>query len=298
MRKAKDRNISISIINIAVSPPHEASRYVQLMQDALELKNPVNLKGDWVGMIGVIAAEEERTENSVRFLCGKFYKYIDLISTKKWFNIKEFKPAQKNEIESIQIPDELKPHFQESFFVFLIEHHRLFFITKNGQNSFSPFQANKVLSSVFSRPEILTKYENVSITVEPARESLDNILTLPQLHTLKIEITPPNPDDLGEDEKEIFGRMHDQNARSYSVELSAATKNGLIPDEKTRKIAKVAQSNGMVTGIGGEYGNTNTLSTSQHPYYAKTSFNPEHENIFNVLVKKAIDIWSNINSKE
>ncbi|MHB8370773.1 MAG: DUF4747 family protein [Leptospirales bacterium] len=298
MTKTKDRNISISIINITISPPHKASRYVQLMQDALGLKNPVNLKGDWVGMIGAIAAEEDHTENNVRFLSGKFYKYIDLISTKKWFNIKEFKPAQKNEIESIQIPDELKPHFQESHFVFLIEHHRLFFITKNGQNSFSPFQANKVLSSVFSRPEILTKYENVSTTMEPARESLDNILALPQLHTLRIEITPPNPDDLGEDEKEIFGRMHDQNARSYSVELSAATKNGLIPDEKTRKIAKVAQSNGTVTGIGGEYGNTNTLSTSQHPYYAKTSFNPEHENIFNVLAKKAIDIWSNINGKE
>lgn len=155
MRKVKDRNIILSVINITVPPPHQAIRYVQLMQDALELKNPVNLKGDWVGMIGAIAAEEERTENGVRFLCGKFYKYIDLISTKNWFNIKEFKPAQKNEIESIQIPNELKPHFQESCFVFLIEHHRLFFITKNVQNSFSPFQANKVLSGVFSRPEIL-----------------------------------------------------------------------------------------------------------------------------------------------
>lgn len=281
-KKERKRQIRISAINIALPAPHRPDRYISLFQDAFELEGKAKLRGDLVGLLGSMQTVSD--DNGETIIRGEFYKYIDLDITRDWFNVKRGKPAEKNELAELNIPDELKPHFQFLPFVFFSKNHRLVFVTKDQKDTLSPGQAAQILRHVLSLPELLSKHGKPEITVEPAQETLDKILTAEQLHSLVIEVTPPNPDDFEEFEKDVFENMNEQRAGIYRVELKEADGQGLAPSTRTKQLARVAQSNGLVVGVVGQRGKTQRISTKDHPINEPVEYNPNTEVRSNTLL--------------
>jgi hypothetical protein len=136
-------------------------------------------------------------------------------------------------------------------------------------------QAAAVLSTIFRSADILTEFGKVDVVVEPSRETLETIFGMPRLRSLIIEVTPPNPDDLEDYERELFEDMSVQRAGSYRVAMQEADERGLAPGENAKRLASIAQSNGRVIGIGGKRGKTKTLSTASHPLVEKAAFDAD-----------------------
>ncbi len=223
-------------------------------------------------MLGGCRRQEVEAEEAVT---GEFYKFFDLKLDAQWFNTIEQRPAEDADLAEIRIPEYLKPHFQSFTYIFYPNKHRLFFVSKEQDNNFSPLQAQKLLTELFDDYRLVREFGEIEITVEPSSESLERILNMPRLKSLHIEISPPNPDDHEEAERRLFAKMQGQNAQKIVTEISTRNPNGLAPDEETKILAKIAQSNGKVVGHGeNEEGQTVDISTAEHPLLEKVEYNP------------------------
>lgn len=286
------RTITVSALNIVMPVPHNAQRYIALLQAAFNLKRPISLRGDFAGMIGSCRVEEMNGDNVVK---GEFYKFFDLKIDGQWFNTIEQKPAEDNELAEIHIPENLKPHFQTFPFVFLPTNHRLFFITKDQKDNFSPGQAQKMLSVIFEDSMLVQEYGEIDITIEPSAETLQRIFSMPRLKNLVIEVTPPNPDDHEEAERKLFEKMGIIGADKQTIELTSNKPSGLKPDAELKTLAEIAQSNGKVSGRGeDEAGQIINVSTAEHPMLEKTEYNPKTQSRSEALISKALELLQRI----
>lgn len=281
----RKRQLRFGAINITMPPPHRPERYVQLFQEAYKLEQTIKLQGDWVGLIGSLRLVDDG--DGYPFFHGEFYKYINLDATRDWFNVRRGKPANDEELGAINIPDELKPHFQFLPFVFFPKRHRLVLVTKDRNDTLSSGQAAQILERLFSAKELLPTYGKLEIIVEPSRETLDRIFAMRRLRSLIIEISPPNPDDFEELEHEVFENMDEQQASSYKIELREADSRGLAPNKRTKQLAHVAQSNGKVVGVSGERGKIKTVSTKDHPLEERADYFPDLQLRTEVLLTTA-----------
>jgi hypothetical protein len=111
------------------------------------------------------------------------------------------------------------------------------------------------------------RFGEVDVTVIPEANAVDRIFRIPELSRLEIIVLRPNPDDLGEYEKEVFEKIDKQNARRYETALVKKRGRGsLKPDEDTRALADIAASNGYVKGHGRDAeGLLTDESTRDHP---------------------------------
>lgn len=285
---ARMRRITFSALNIVLPPPHKAERYVALFERVYGLAKKATMRGDWVGLIGDLKVEDDSQRGTV--VHGEFYKYVELDKTRAWYNVVSRKPAENKDIDRIVIPDDLKPHFQFLPFVFFVQGHRLVCVTRDGQDTLSVRQVAAILEQLFRGEEVEKEFGRVEITIEPSLETLGEILTLPKLRKLELDITPPNPDDFADFERDLFEELDQQNAGSLRFELTAAGGETLVPNEKTKKLAMVAQSNGKVVGIGGGRGKTRMLSTTQHPFEVVGSYDPTTQSLSNAVFEKAVEI--------
>lgn len=288
----RKRQLQFGAINITMPAPHRPERYIELFRQAGELDKVVKLKGDWVGKLGIMRDDKDTDGSAI--VRGEFYKYIELDSTRDWFNVLKGKPADERELDQISIPEHLKPHFQYVPFVFFSKGHRLVLITRDKEDVISAAQAVTILRGIFASSELVGIFGKIDLIVEPSRDTLDKILGMPRLRTLEIVVTPPNPDDFEEFERDLFEDMASQRASSYQLTLQEEEGEGLAPSNKVRKLAQVAQSNGKVSGVGGPRGKTLRLSTTDHPLVDKAQYDPEVEIRANVLLIKAREILQQI----
>jgi hypothetical protein len=285
---SRERTIEVSVINIAMPEPHGANRYIDLLLRMDSLDIAVDLQGDWKGRISITSSKEEDIANG--FIEGDFSKYIDLDSTREWFNLISKKPAEENDMRAVSIPDHLKPHLQYVPFMFSLTGHRLIFVTKDGRDSVSTRQAESILKCLLENELILNEFGDVSVTVEPSTDALNNILDMPSLKKLDITITPPNPDDFSDYDDDVYKYLREQSASSYKISLETSQDGVLEPNNKTRALANVAQSNGFVSGEGGLRGQRQTMSTKEHPLTIRDKYNPGMETRASYLRRKSSEI--------
>jgi hypothetical protein len=289
---ARKRQLQFGAINITMPAPHQSERYIELFRKAGELDKVIKLKGDWVGKLGTLRYDRDTDGSAI--VRGEFYKYIELDSTRDWFNVLKGKPADERELDKISIPEHLKPHFQYLPFVFFSKGHRLVMITRDKEDVISTAQAVTVLRGIFASAELVAVFGKIDLVVEPSRDTLEKILDMERLRTLEIVVTPPNPDDFEEFERELFKDMASQRASNYRLVLQEEEGKGLAPGDGVRKLARVAQSNGKVSGVGGPRGETIRLSTTEHPLVEKAHYDPDVEIRANVLLVKAREILQKI----
>ena len=284
--------ITISALNVVMPSPHNAQRYIDLFQRSYKRKHPVKIWGDYAGMLGSCRVEEMNAQNIV---IGDFYKFFDLNLDGQWLNTLEEKAAENTELAEIHIPTHLKPHFEIFPFIFFPNNHRLFFITTDQHDNFSPSSAQKLLIGVFDDLKLFREFGEIEVIVEPSTETLEQIFSMPRLKKLYIEVTPPNPDDHEEAEQRLFEKMGIIGADKQTIELVSKKPLGLKPDPEIKTLAKIAQSNGKVSGHGEDnFGQTINVSTAEHPMKEKVEFNSTIQTRLEALKSKALDLLRNI----
>lgn len=281
------RTISISAINIVMPAPHSAERYINLFLDAYALKLPINLRNDFQGLLG--SARLDVTNPNNQIIHGEIYKYFNLRMDSSWFDISTQKPADASDLSEVNVPDHLKPHFKFFPYVFYPKNHKLFLITEDRQDTISIGQAGRFLTDLFGSVSLVQKYGTMNIHIEPARETLDNIFSIPHLRHIYLEVSPPNPDDLDSAERALFERMHMEKAGKMTQTLDAIdSKVGLSPSQETKTLARIAQSNGHVDGAGLDLaGKPVKVSTNSHPLQERVTYNSNLQSRLDVLREKA-----------
>ena len=293
---ARKKTLELGVINITMSAPHLPERYVELFREAFTLNIKTELRGDYIGILGELKIEDDF--DGSKLVRGDFFKYMELDATKEWFSVQKRKRADKEDLDTISIPDDLKPHFQFFPFVFFPKGHRLVLICRDSKESLPPKQAAEILSTIFNCSSIQDKFGRIDVVIEPSRETLDKIFSSPRLRTLEIEVTPPNADDFHEFEEDVYKNMDSQNTRSYHITLQEADERGLSPSERTKKLAQIAQSNGKVVGHIGSRGKNKILSTQDHPLIDKVDYLPDTQIRSEVLFSKAIELINNLKFKK
>lgn len=284
------RKIVVSALNVVMPAPHSPERYIKLLREAMAMKQPINLRNDFQGMLGSV-----RLEDDDKLIVGEIYRYFNLRMDAQWFNMLAQKPAEEADLSAVSVPEHLKPHFKYFPYVFSPKHHRFFLISRESKDSMSPGQAQKLLKGLFSLEKIVQEFGAMEIHVEPSRESLERILSIPHLKRLYVEVTPPNPDDLHSAEQSLFGDMHSQNAGRLTKTLVARNRQGLSPSQDTKTLAAIAQSNGHVEGNGEDAdGKTVSVSTLEHPLLEQTTYNPATESRMEIFKVKAAEMLGRI----
>jgi len=251
--------IKVGYLNIAMPSPHGPDRYFELLRSVIELRESVALRADFHGMLGSVHRDGA-------LVTGQVYKFFNLDLNESWFNIQQQKKAESEELAQITVPNYLKPHLRTIEYAFFPKKHRLAFMVKDGANTISPTMAKKLFDGLFSFESIQEKFGEIAVTIEPVSGLVEKILKMASLHRLRMEITPPNPDDLESEEEEVKKRLQEINARSMVVEFSAPRSQKLKPDEEAKTLARIAASNGKVTGMGRDAeGNQTELSTTSMP---------------------------------
>jgi hypothetical protein len=258
---ARNPTITLGAVNIAADP-HPTGIYRRLF--AAAANRVVHLRGSDYAKI---TAPQDRDTDPPSFY-GRVLVWTEIDKNGKWLNQKKNEEATPEEKAKIQIPDDIDPNFRSFNFVFIDEKHRLVLEYRNelGQ-SFAPKSAEHVFRELFSEPYFGEDTPEVSVTAVPSHEALDKIYNITRLKHLEIFIIRPNPDDLTEETGRILERLIKQGAKSQKFELQKRAKvKTLKPDEETKTMAEIAQTNGYVAGEGTDAdGKPVYESTQDHP---------------------------------
>lgn len=181
---------------------------------------------------------------------GEIYRFVKLDPDQPWFNAEKKEPATEEDVGSINIPKHLLPHLQRIPFVFNARRHQLWYVSKDQRNSLAPATAVRFFEALLQSTASAHDFPEVSVTAVPEKTSVDNILTLPGLEYLRIELVRPNPDSGEGAEDRWLKKMEDQRTTKLKLELLHTKNQVLQPSAETREMASVAANNGFVFGRG------------------------------------------------
>lgn len=286
------RILSISALNIVMPVPHSPQRYIELFEKAYALHQSISLRADHSGLLGACRLEDV---NGVTIVTGEIYKFLNLDLEGQWFNAIEQRPAEEEDLEDLVIPPHLKPHFKTFQYVFFPRGHRLFFISRELSESLTPGIALRFFKDLFNQPVLVQEFGQIEVIVEPSQDTLQRILNMPKLKRLYLEVSPPNADDLNAVEQRVMARLNNQRASKMIEEFVSDRPQGLLPDEETRQLARIAQSNGKVEGRGfDENGMSVALSTEDHPLIDRIEYNPQTTTRKDTLLHRAHTLLNQI----
>lgn len=259
----RESTLMVGAINIAMHTPHSPARYVELFDKIYSMKKIVEAHGVHGALIGnLYRLQKDSPEDG---LIGEFYQFIQLDPNEPWFDLESKDEASEDDIQSIVIPEKLKPHLARFPFVFFPKGHRLYIQLKSKNRSFGVKTAAKVMEALLV-DQRLEEFGPIEVTVEPDRNSVASIFEIPYIHQLKIELVRPNPDDHQDAERRLLDRLQNQGAKKMVVALSSSRSTTLEPDEETKTLARVAASNGYVYASGHD--------ASDHPVERSTKDSP------------------------
>lgn len=186
---------------------------------------------------------------------GRLYRFVYVDKSATWFNVARHDEATSEELSRISLPDELRPNTEMFDFVFYPKGHSLYVNTRSGnkvngkRHGIGIGQVLKLLKTLALLPAIEQRFGAVEITVLPDQEQLDRILSIHKLNKLVIEVSKPNPDELGQAQARVFDRLSGMKARKLKQELIAEKNESIAVDDDTRTLAKVPAF--RLAGLGG-----------------------------------------------
>lgn len=267
----RSRTIVIAVLNIVLPEPHRPVRYRELWFDAYQNQSPIRLRGDTGGMVRYANTPSVGDDR----IWGDLLKFTNIDTDGTWLDLATGETAPPEVVERrVTIPATFRPNLHSVPYLFFPKKHRLLFMSRYDQkNMLSPGMAKTLVERFLNRPDLVRKHGTAVVSIEPDRETLGKIFAIPVLKTITMEVSPPNA--LGSMERKLLRYLADQNATSYVQELSTTDSDGLDLSDYAKAVAKVAQSNGNVSGRGvDENGHVVKFSTLDHPYQARVDFDP------------------------
>jgi hypothetical protein len=254
----------VSVLNVTMHP-HSPDSYLKLLKEASRVVKEVPYFGSRVARLGGVYS----VPDSDRYYRGVLFTFDKIDISGEWFDQERNDVADSEQIESIFIPSNLHPNLKRMDFILDIKSHKMYFQARNiNGDSFSPRNVERVFKDLLNQPHLHSLFGTVDVTVVPAAEAVERILSMDGLSRLHIHLVRPNPDDNDEAYLAVLQKLQRQNVRSLDVVLTkAADAERIEPDEDTRRQAKVAAAgNGYTEGTGRGAGNQPIKeSTRDHP---------------------------------
>ncbi|MBE0672640.1 MAG: DUF4747 family protein, partial [Anaerolineales bacterium] len=165
-------------------------------------------------------------------------------------------------------------------------------LTEVGE-SFSPISVKKIFDNMFKTKMIKGMFEEINVVVFPSQEPIERILSLPYLKRLEISLLRPNDDDLESDEAKILKKLEMEHAKRKDVILTAIPRDGIVPNNETKILARVASHNGFVKANGyNEKDERVFISTKDHPWEFTVQFDPTQPPDLDVFKQTVSEIAS------
>ena len=275
------KKMEIAVINITTHP-HSPRRYARLFQDAFNLKYPVSYRGVEKFILNKPIPLDK--SDPTLGITGHFHKFVEIDLHGAWMNLERLETVESEDGEPvINIPEEMKPHCKTAPFVFLPDGHRFFFPVRDGQTTFSSSFLARSLMRLFSHSDIIERYGEVEVNVESEKESIQQILSIPSLTKLTVNVSLPNPDDLSSHTEQALARMNQQHAQKVRTTWTGNKDGSITPDDDTKGFMELALSNGYIKAEG--YADTQKVveSTSNHPVIFKEAYPFEESPLTRVL---------------
>lgn len=245
--------IPLAGVNI-VTHPHSSQGYVDLLTTMFNERRHVPMRGAQHLMLGELKPISDAGVDAGLF--GRLYRFVHVDKDAPWFNVTRHDEATREELSRISLPDELRPNTETFDFVFYPRGHSFYINTRSGnrvngkRHSIGVGQVVKLLKTLASLPAIEQRFGVVEITALPDQEQLERILSIHTLNKLVIEVSKPNPDELGQAQAKVFDRLSGMKARKLKQELLAERHESITVDDDTLTLARVAAGNGKVVGYG------------------------------------------------
>lgn len=271
----RPEQITLAALNITMHP-HSAEIYADRFRRAVdshrERNEHVQLRGDFYGMIHTAFLFNDN-EPAGGFE-GSIFRFMEINKKDPWFNTLSAKPASREEMSDLRIPDHLRPKLSTIRYNFFPDIHTLVFVTKHKRNVLPADAAQLLFERILNHPSLAPENEALrpaKVNVIKSEAVLERILSIDRLDKLEIVYDKPNPDDPGDFEAEIEKALAKQHVGKIEAKYeSDGTSDGITPDEKTKALARLAGRNGHVTGAGrDETGRTVRLSTLGQPQTTK-----------------------------
>lgn len=189
---------------------------------------------------------------------GELVRFSEIEQDNPWVNVETGKMLEPGDEPSL--PENLKPNGTYFNYIFYPKgkgiNHKLFYISKsrNQQGSYdtlSPRYVRDMFQKLFdNNEEIKLDLQSLEVTVLPDRGALKSIFKIHSLKKIELLIKAPNPDDLADEEHEMWERMDIMNVSKIYQEYISEKNESIKPDEELKIKAKIAASNGYVKGIG------------------------------------------------
>jgi hypothetical protein len=247
-------SVKIAAINIAAQPHSDRGVYERLFRACTEGPVVSKYRGDQAAAISSFSKSSD-------YFAGSLVTFVQLDKEDVWGNPRTGEAATEEELKQVVLPQNLHPKFKRHEFIFSPVNHRLVVDV----TQMSPGMWSKALSAVLNKVKDRVEVDEISITVEPVKDTVRRMLKM-DVSKLTIVLLRPNPDDLEDFEHEVLSRMDEMNASRETVELTARRGEYLKPDDDTVRLAEVAKSNGRVDArVRGDNGKTEPRSTISHP---------------------------------
>ncbi len=266
-KKGRQLVMWISGMNIAAEPPHGDKHYLNLIKFIKEKKI--------IGRFGNERLElDSFTIDHNGIISGTFVRFTYIDPNSPWWNSIEGKAILDKEGQPIpQVKAGIGPNKKDVLFSFNsnLNSHKLLVDLKN----ISINQFFSAISSILSSSEIVGNFGKINITIIPAQDAIDKVLSIPNLKKIFYKLTIPNPDLLGnkELEKECFRRFENMGAGAVEASYTAQHEQTLDPDETLRAELGIASRNGYVTAAGKNVnGRRDVRSTRSYPKRERTTF--------------------------
>lgn len=285
VRDGVQKRIVMCGLNI-VTHPHSPESYVKLVRALYALKRPLSIRGTQHLMIGELGPITKG--DLLSGMQGSFYRFDQIDPNAPWFNVDNHEAATEDEMAKVSIPSSLKPNLKMFDFVFFPKGHHLYLESLTDGQTLSPLSALKLLAGLCQVPSILREFGDVEITVVPDKESLEEIFRLYRLAKLSIDVKKPNPDDLEDEEEQVFARLERMGTRRIIEILSAEPGQTIAPDDEVKLLARVAANNGSVKAVGYSVeGERFVESTVDKPLREPIYYDPTVQTSGNALIEGA-----------
>ncbi|MRG95592.1 DUF4747 family protein [Polyangium spumosum] len=262
----RPKRMQVAVLNITTHP-HTPAQYIELFLRAKQERVVGLAHGD---RHAIVSSFSKSTSNDIELWTGHLNSFVDFDPKAPWLNVERGEAAAPNEVASVQLPEDLKPSMKQAFFAFAPQSHRFVFELDSGLGAHSVCRAMRL---ILNNKKVRGELPEVTVTIEQERETLERIFEMQTLKHLRIMVTRPNPDDFGDEDEEIERRLERQRARKLTLTLDSEKGQGLTPDDETRKLARLAMSNGRVFAEGVGPKGPQKISTENHPLIGTTLYN-------------------------
>jgi hypothetical protein len=288
---ARRAKLEVAIVNIRI--PKEKDRdYTALFDQIFALKRGFRVYSDQY-----LALTEFQSEERI----GVFSKYTDIETDGDWFDVETFHKASPEEVDSVSIPQNLRPNLSSFDFMLSVKRHVVVFETYSGSRSLSPNYVEKYLKFIVQHPKVKERFGVVEVDIIKDTVEVDRILGMESLKELKLTIRRPNTDGWDPSVAAMVEqRLAEQNLSQIEETLTATAENNLTPNQRTKNLAYVAAENGSVRGKAIVDGLTINVDSASKPLKLSESYFSDDtptKNIFFKLTYQMFELLDEMRSR-